>query len=376
MQSRNIDYLPGLDHLRGFAALLIIFYHGFHLIGYALRYDEPIAPDKLLLHWPQSSNPVTALIIEGHTAVALFLVLSGFIFTYGSLDKTIIYHRFIINRLLRTYPLFVLLLLTGIFAFPERFEFTAFIQTLLGFGNAHGAMDLKSFSAMFWAIAVEWQFYLVFPLLLLIFQRDGPWVLLGMIAVFIVLRSLAGLEGANHRDLAYWTIIGRMDQFLLGILAAYGYKHWQEYLNIVRSALIIVLALAVLYGFHRLGGWPVNTSWKILWPTVEGLAWAGIIVAYLRISQRLPTRLSYWLTLPGLISYSLYLLHFSVISIIVERGAYSAFGLSPAVAALLNTVLWLPLLCVLASLTYHCVEKPFLRLRLRYHRSPRDQTGV
>ena len=373
MQSQNINYLPGLDHLRGFAALLIVCYHGVHLIGYPLRYGEPFAPARLLENWPQTANPIGALIFEGHTAVALFLVLSGFIFTYGSLHKTIIYHRFIINRLLRTYPLFVLLLLTGAFAFPDRFDFTALVQTLLGFGNAQGAMDLGSFSAMFWAIAVEWQFYLVFPLLLIIFRRDGPLLLLGLIAVFILLRSLAWLEGANIRDLAYWTIIGRMDQFLLGMLAAYAYSH--GVLLAVRRGvswllLLIALGLAIgmLYGFHQAGGWPVSAGWKILWPTLEGLCWAGVILTYLRASQYLPARLSYWLTLPGLISYSLYLLHFSVISVLVKQQWFSTFGLPPTSAALLNTLLWLPLICALATLTYHCVEKPFLQLRLSYHR--------
>ena len=370
MQSRNITYLPGLDHLRGFAALLIVCYHGVHLIGYPLRHSQPFAPAELLQTWPQTSNPLVALLFEGHTAVALFLVLSGFIFTYGSLNKTIVYHRFIINRLLRTYPLFVLLLLTGVFAFPERFDFSAFVQMLLGFSNAQGAMDLKSFSAMFWAIAVEWQFYLIFPLLLVIFQRDGPWVLLGMIAVFILLRSLAWLEGANSRDLAYWTIIGRMDQFLLGMLAARWYlrrpaRNRSGWLMLLGG---LGLMIGVLYGFHQAGGWPVAAAWKIIWPSLEGVAWAGVILTYLRVSEQLPAQVSYWLTLPGLISYSLYLLHFSVISILIEQHWYSAFGLTPTLAALLNTVLWLPLICVLATLTYHCVEKPFLRLRVQYHR--------
>ena len=368
MQSQNINYLPGLDHLRGFAALLIVFYHGAHLIGHKLRYGVPFSADTLAEHWPRSVNPISALIFEGHTAVALFLVLSGFIFTYGSLDKSVIYHRFIVNRLLRTYPLFVLLLLTGSFAFPERFSFTALLQTLLGFGNIQGAMDLKSFSAMFWAIAIEWQFYLVFPLLLIILRRDGPAVLLGMIAVFIVLRTLAGLEGASHRDLAYWTIIGRMDQFLLGMLAARWYLQQQQDNAFGWLILAGAAVLLVLYGFHQAGGWPLNAGWKTLWPAVEGAVWAGFILAYLRFSQGLPERLSYALTLPGLISYSLYLLHFMVISIIISRGWYWNFGASPMLVALLNTVIWLLPICALATLTYHAVEKPFLRLRLRYHR--------
>ena len=368
MQSQNIHYLPGLDHLRGFAALLIVFYHGAHLLGHQLRYGVSLSADSLAEHWPHSTNPVTALIFEGHTAVALFLVLSGFIFTYGSLDKEMVYHRFVINRLLRTYPLFVLLLLSGSFAFPERFSFTALLQTLLAFGNAPGAMDLKSFSAMFWAIAVEWQFYLVFPLLLIILRREGPWVLLAMITVFIILRALAVLEGANPRDLSYWTIIGRIDQFLLGMLAARWYLRQPPRDSLGGLMLTGVVVLMVLYGFHQAGGWPVDAGWKIFWPTVEGALWAGFILAYLRFSQRLPERLSYALTLPGLISYSLYLLHFIVISVAISHGWYWRLDISPTLTAFVNTIIWLLPICALATLTYHAIEKPFLRLRLSYHR--------
>lgn len=367
MHSQNIHYLPGLDHLRGFAALLIVFYHGLHLLGQTLTHGQ-YQPELLIQNWPQSDNPLLALLYEGHTAVALFLVLSGFIFTYGSLGKHIIYHRFIINRLLRTYPLFVLLLLTGSYAFPERFEFGALLQTLFSFGNAHGAMDLKSFSAMFWAIAVEWQFYLIFPLLLLILQRDGAKTLLGMILVMMILRTLAHFEGANSRDLAYWTIIGRIDQFLLGMLAGVAYFNYTFRFAWPSLFLTSILVLGMIFGFHQAGGWPNNSAWKIIWPTLEGATWAMFILAYLACSQGLPAGLAKIMSWPGLISYSIYLLHFSVISIVIAQGWYLPLPLPPVIAALLNTLLWLPVILVLASLSYRYIEKPFLNLRLRYHR--------
>ena len=49
MKSPNIDYLPAIDHLRGLAALLIVFYHGLHVISYRLRFGAAFGFDGWLL---------------------------------------------------------------------------------------------------------------------------------------------------------------------------------------------------------------------------------------------------------------------------------------------------------------------------------------
>src|ERR1700745_509033 len=99
MKSSNIRYLPQVDHLRGVAPLWVLCYHGAHLFRSALT-GTPVDD----AHWPSSHNPLWALIYEGHTAVALFMGLSGFIFAYGAIGHRIYYRRFIGNRLLRIYP--------------------------------------------------------------------------------------------------------------------------------------------------------------------------------------------------------------------------------------------------------------------------------
>ena len=103
MKSPNIDYLPAIDHLRGLAALLIVFYHGLHVISYRLRFGAAFGFDG----WLQPANPLLAALAEGHTAVSLFMVLSGFIFTIGALGRGISTAGFLRNRFLRTYPLFL-----------------------------------------------------------------------------------------------------------------------------------------------------------------------------------------------------------------------------------------------------------------------------
>jgi peptidoglycan/LPS O-acetylase OafA/YrhL len=79
LRSKNTPYLPGIDHLRAFASVLIVLYHGRHqfLVDELARRELPKAK------WPVASRLFDALLYEGHTAVAMFMVLSGFIFTHG-----------------------------------------------------------------------------------------------------------------------------------------------------------------------------------------------------------------------------------------------------------------------------------------------------
>ena len=368
MRSSNIEYIEALDHLRGFAALLIILYHGLHLISYKLRFDA----DFTFNNWLQTKNIFAAVIIEGHTAVAFFMVLSGFIFTYGSYGKEIIYSKFIINRLLRTYPLFIFLLFVGIYSFPERFNFVSFLQTLTGFANASNGLHLKSFTSMFWAIAVEWQFYILFPFLLVIAGRNGLRYLAGIILAFVLFRVLAFFEGANVRDLAYRTIIGRMDQFILGMFAGVFFLKHKPEKPIWYFLFLISLSgiLVSLFVFHKTGGWPAIKAYKIFWPGVEGTLWSLFIVSYIYVSKKIPRFISKKLTLIGLISYSLYLVHCTIITIMINKGFYIRFGYMVKIDSLLNTFLFvIPATFLVSFITYNFIEKPFLNMRVLYHKT-------
>mgnify|MGYP003380509005 CR=1 FL=1 len=56
VRSKNMSYLPGVDHLRGLAAVLMVVYHGVQQIS-----------DRV---FPTVDDPFSALVVEGHTAVA------------------------------------------------------------------------------------------------------------------------------------------------------------------------------------------------------------------------------------------------------------------------------------------------------------------
>jgi peptidoglycan/LPS O-acetylase OafA/YrhL len=364
VESPNQPYLPAVDHLRASAALLIVAYHGFQLLSAPIVAGRPFTPDL----WVHTTNPLAAVLVEGHTAVALFMVLSGFIFTRAALGRAIAYGAFIRNRLLRIYPLFVLLLATGVYAHPESFAPGAFLQTLLLGANLPGGLETGAIGSMFWTIAVECQFYLLFPFLLAFLTRYGWRWLVGALVLCLVLRVVALGEGAHARALTYVTLVGRLDQFLLGMALARSTREhpafWAGAWILPAGLVLTVTALAV---FHRLGGWPVESPWRIAWPLIEGACWALTIGGYLPVAHRLPASLSRVLAGIGAISYSIYLLHYIVIWHLAARGwIWQPTGHGYADALITTACVATPPILALSALSYAVVERPFLTLRRPY----------
>ncbi|PCI75122.1 MAG: hypothetical protein COB20_13540 [SAR86 cluster bacterium] len=366
MKSTNFGYIPALDHLRGFAAVLVLFFHGSHFISHKLAYGTPYDP----ANWTRTDNPFSALVIEGHTAVSLFFLLSGFVFTVGSLQKKLNYLGFYRNRLLRTYPLFLFFLILGIAFNVENFNIIALWQSVFFMANSDTAINGGAFTYVFWSIAVEWHFYLVFPLLLLAVQKWGWQALLALILIFLFVRTGAYLVGADMRELSYYTIVGRIDQFLLGMLAGIYYRNYfvagkrLDYVAIAGTGLVLVL----LFGFNRLGGGAVNNYLWIFWPTLEATAWAIFLIGYLSIARHFHRLVGKTLVAVGTVSYSIYMGHYLVLDYFLRNDWDSLLRLSdPLATAVLNTlVLMLPVVLLLAATTYYCVERPFLLRRRKY----------
>lgn len=369
MYSKNIAYIPAVDQLRGIAALWITVYHAVHLLNYYTLFKRPFAFD----YWPSAGNPLSALIIEGHAAVGLFMVLSGFILTYGAWDKRIIYRDFFTNRFLRIYPLALFLVAVAVYASPQNFSWPALLQTLFLGHNLPGALIGSPYTDMFWAISVEFQFYLIFPFLCLLLRKGGFSFGYRLIACFLVFRIIASVSGANARDMSYLTIVGRMDQFIIGMmLGGYWRIHGHNAQPRLAALLLSVVAFAgALFTFNRLGGWPEISHWKAFWPPLEGLLSAALIYTYIASAERLPGLFTQLMQRIGLISYSLYLTHIVVLSILRDKGLLLSWPGNRELSVLANSLMIaLPCALALATLTYQAIEAPFLKLRKRYLTTP------
>jgi peptidoglycan/LPS O-acetylase OafA/YrhL len=225
------------------------------------------------------------------------------------------------------------------------------------------------FAAMFWAVAVEFQCYLIFPFLISFSNRLGSRFLVQIIILALVIRMLSVLaDGANPRDLSYWTVVGRIDQFCIGMIAARIYTASKlKKFNVWWFLLAAFIVSASLCWFNRAGGWPSVEGWKIAWPTIEGAMWAFFIIAYIPVGRVMLGRLSWILAKLGEISYSLYLIHFAVLYAIIERSFYlrpTGDGYYDALATTLLVAL--PVALIIAILSYYTVELPFLQMRSKY----------
>ncbi|MEA2953645.1 MAG: hypothetical protein QOJ96_3165 [Alphaproteobacteria bacterium] len=359
--SVNRGYIPEIDQIRGYAALLVLFFHGLNLFSEQMLFGVLYKPAYRL----ETKDPVLAFINEGHTGVGLFIVLSGFILTIGCVGREIDYRKFLLSRILRLYPLYVFFLVFVVSAYRDAFIFLSFVQSMLQLGGSPGG-DLTN---LFWAVSVEFQCYLIFPFLIMFSNKRGNMFLLGFMLLASIFRGLLVLDGANARDLSYWTVAGRIDQFAMGIVAARIYVLYD-----LRSALkprwvlvstsLIVIAIFV---YHRLGGWIVTANWKIFWPPIEAALWAFFIVTYLAAGRLLPAMFARVATKVGEISYSIYLVHFIVAMLIVKFEWFIRLSGDAYYDALITSLLLAaPVTISIASLTYALIEAPFLGLRKPY----------
>ena len=357
--SRNVGYLPGVDHLRGAAALLMVAYHSVQQVRMSDAGQRP---------FPEVADPLRALVVEGHTAVALFMVLSGFILTYGADRRQLVVRGFLRNRALRVLPMYLVVLAIGVLSHPGEFTIAGVLPylTLLGTPPLPLA-DLGAWSAVLWTVSVELTFYLLFPFLLAMLQRGGVRSLLGIVLTANVLRLLVAVDDpVAARDLAYWTIVGRIDQFVLGMIGAWVLRRAVVRWSSARWALVATASSAAvmlaLWWFNANGSFYGAARWRAVWPVVEGLLWLGVVVGYVAATAGRSGSIVRWLALPGVVSYSLYLLHYPVVRAVAER-AWRPTGALWIDAAVVSTFVVLPVAAALATLCYLTVERPFMERR-------------
>ena len=358
MRSANLSYQPRLDHLRCVAASLVFFFHVFH---------------TYYLHWqPAPDRPWLGLLTEGHTGVGLFFTLSGFLFMLIALQGgTIEYGRFLRNRVLRIFPLFVTVFVIAISM--ARDQFRPMDALYLLFSNLGVAPTSNAFiTGAAWTISIEFTFYLVFPFLARFAIERGPWYLVRLLALLLLFKLAAYGVTERSTHMFYSTLLGRFDQFLIGMLAAQlcaAHADWMQR----HGRALLVAAIAVVfvnagvqshYASYFLPQ-PKHAFW-VTWSMQEATGWALLIAAYQAAAPRWPQRFERFLLRGGEISFSFYLLHTVVIyTVFTFVGPLAPTG-RPLIDGLVNVALLYPLCWIVASLSFETIEKPFLALRQRY----------
>ena len=363
MQTQQIPYLSRLDHLRFLAASLVVLFHFFHFTHGDLK----------------SGNPLISLVDEGHTGIALFMVISGFIFTVIAGDKDIHYAGFIRNRIIRIYPLLIvaacLQLFVSTYNDHRNYGFLQLLGWLMPFRSE--TIGLSPYFQQMWTMWVELQFYLLFPFLMLFARHYGSRYLWGVLGLMFVLRALVFAASGEVRYIAYETLFGRLDQFVVGMLLGriWVAKDNSQVANSFHIMWLPAAAALVLTGLHlfslNVGFAEIKSPVWVVWPLIEGGMWGCFVWVYLQVRWPGPVALKSALdrgvAALGAVSFSTYVFHNLVLAAYTKHGGIVHFtGIDTFDNILTGMVVVIPLVLLMSAITYHLIEKPFLSMRRSY----------
>ncbi len=376
-------HLPSLDGLRGLAILLVMASHLFP--------GNTDQGGRLL-------RSIGIALSHGGIGVDLFFVLSGFLITgilYDSLHEQHFFRIFYARRVLRIFPLyygvlFLLLILTR----PLHIHWQGMQWPLLLYlQNTGWVMPLYRFHPSatlsldhFWSLAVEEQFYLVWPFLVYLLRRRRPLVAVCLLLSLgsLCLRLVLALRATDFNIINRDTLC-RADALLLGALLAILLRTpgWHDRVLRQASWIAVSALLLSILGFgvetvllRALPAWrfPLEAFALALRYTVSAVFFTALLALCLRpgsFFERLFVHPS--LRFFGRYSYGLYVLHLIPLPFLLGffRRLIAHSTPSKGVSVVGAGVLSFALAVLAAVLSYHLFERPFLRLKrfFAYHRA-------
>lgn len=350
-------YFSNLDAWRFFAALAVML---FHMISRFVYADGRIS--QLL---------GIVMTFDGHGGehgVRFFFVLSGFLISYlmmqeqdqtGRLDVGYFYMR----RVLRIWPLYYLSSLIGFVLYPlfatphfqEQASPLRYMFFLTNFDHIYFGWPQTGILGVQWSVAVEEQFYLIWPIIFILFgtRRFFPWLM----AIIMAVSAIGHVMG-----LSYYHTITALADLSFGALLAY----WAFYQPVKMHQVLGVITKGRVVAIYIVGLLLLLLDYKLrlIWPFYENIGrylhmlFFGFIIVEQNFSEHSFFkfgRIKVFNSL-GRVSYGLYLLHMVAVVIVMGLGVNRWWGVC----------LSLVLSILFAYGSYYGFERYFLRFRRRF----------
>ncbi len=373
---KNTPYFPNLDGLRFIAFAVVFFYHAFiyfkppHLEGFEKTFDF------LFILFTFNDH-------AGQIGVDFFFVLSGFLITYLILNEIEIRKKFSLfkfygRRILRIWPMYYFSLFIGFIIFPYLLSLVGLVPVNSDMNVWNFVLFLANFDiflhgypspvlGVHWSVAIEEQFYLLWPLLFVIFPKK-IWKY--VFPVFLLIPFLYTWFSKDY-DRQFHTLTA-FNYLAMGGLLGYLYQYHLEKLNlflqkIPKYGIVFIYAFFFLFVyFHKALLFDLNIPYQYYKPFVNilfAVFFAFVILEQNRSNYSFFKMSNYtFLTWCGKYTYSLYLMHMFVIMMV--KVACMKFGLIIDIHSFwMYILLALGLSLALSFITYHIIEKPFLILK-------------
>jgi peptidoglycan/LPS O-acetylase OafA/YrhL len=351
-----MQHLRSLDGIRAIAVVMVMLFH----FGY-------FAP--------------------GWVGVQVFFVLSGYLITgilLQARDRSFSEYlsTFYWNRALRIFPLlFVFIGLSGIAyaLFGEPSSFKSDWPWLISFGANFARMRSEDLGPAFvhiWSLAVEQQFYILWPLVVFFVPRQGfKFLILGMLALTPILR-LAIVETFSEEQYkaAYVLPFAQFDAFAAGsAIAVFGLDRLKYagrwFAALTAIAAIAGLAVLITAYMSSRSAYPASLGYAMYLRSGYGYVWGysllnilfmvGIVCAMQGQARFLRLSGLVWV---GKISYGVYVYHLPLLLLglaLREKMQMDAHW-RPAFFAV-----WVGVVLLVSDQSYRWLESPFLKLKRR-----------
>lgn len=359
-------YFPQLDGLRGIAILMVLCYHYFQN---------------------------TFLCDLGWSGVDLFFVLSGFLITsrllpYINYKKSI--QHFYRNRFLRIVPLyfgFLIIFFIGWFAFTSKetqaanpfytghwWQFFLFIQNwVFIYDTTPTARHLMHL----WSVATEEQFYLLFPVFILLVKQRKKLLLAAVTVMALAAtgRCLFFYLSKNVVDYetVYFNTFFRIDSFAGGIFLFLLLEKKKNLLNTDKANQylpgIIVLLMAIPVLIFRSPD-KHTEFFSTVGYTFIALIYTWVLFVTITGRNRLVNTIttSKFLRYTGKISYGIYIFHYPLFqfgfAFLSKLYALLHITTDTSLLAISNALICIPLTFLISHLSYTYFESRFLKLKV------------
>ena len=351
-QTNRIEYL---DAIRGIAAMMVVFYH---FIGW---------------HWPdERAFHVAALFFNGADAVSFFFVLSGFVLSYKYIHSSaeINIKKYVFKRILRLYPAYVVTVIIN-YLYWKRHDLGLNIVKEI-FWDFHlplwSELLMVKGQHMYyipgWTLGVEMALSLLIPILTIAAIKN--------IKLIIWLIPISMFIGPGY--ISIFTM-----HFCLGILLAYYFPQIKSY-DFKASKYypyrwligLAVFALFSLRHFQRMHDFGAIYNKLAGFFRIDIFHFTGFASFMILLYVMNNVKIQRWLNgkilhFIGKISYSIYLMHWFVVVLIMEKWKHHLkfFGSTEITFAVMLLVAVAATL-LLATLLYYLVEKPFIKLARKW----------
>ena len=364
-------YFENLDGLRFLCFLSVFFYHSFYT-----QYDS-------ILYSPWYQFIKKDVFGNGNLGVNFFFVLSGFLITFLLLEEKkmngqINLKNFWIRRILRIWPLYFICVFFGFFIFPilksafgqtpnETASIWYYLTFINNFDMINKGLPDASILGALWSVAIEEQFYLIWPIILFLLPIKQHYIAFSI----IILSSLifrAFNDNVFIQEIHTLSCIGDMAIGAFGAWLIQTNNNFKStFVNLPRNKIFFIyLAFALFYFFRLYLLHSINLI------RVFERSIIAVIILFIILEQTYSNKsffkLSNFKTLSklGTISYGLYCLHF--VSILITTTLTRKAGITTQLweVIFIDTPIALFLTIIIGKISYRYFEKPFLKIKDKF----------